>query len=240
MLESALLILITFLAALVGTISGFGISSLMIPVVLLFYPLPTVLLFVGIIHLFGDVWKIIFFRRGADWKLIAAFGIPGVLLSYLGASIFLTVSPELLKRILGGFLILYTLYLFLKRHWRIPRKGATAVAGGALSGFFAGIFGIGGAVRGAFLAAYNLPKETYIFTAGLIALFIDVTRITRYLTGGAGLGGFPARLLIVLVPVSLLGAYLAKRAVDRVPQKYFRLVIAVFLGLLGLKFIIFP
>ena len=51
----------------------------------------------------------------------------------------------------------------------MPQTNATALTGGALYGMSAGIFfGVGGAVRGAFLVTYDLPKEVYIFTAGAI------------------------------------------------------------------------
>ena len=142
--QTVLLATFTFLAAIVGTVSGFGISTIMIPVMTLFYPLSTVLLFVAIIHFCGDIWKIVFFKKGANWKLIAVFGIPGIIMSYLGASITLTVSSIFLKKLLGIFLMLYVVYLFMKQKWKIPRTNISSIAGGSLSGFFAGIFGVGG------------------------------------------------------------------------------------------------
>jgi uncharacterized membrane protein YfcA len=238
--QSILLALFTFIAATFGTISGFGISTIMIPVLSLFYPLSTTLLFVAIIHLCGDIWKIIFFKRGANWKLILGFGIPGIILSYLGASITLSVSPIFLKRLLGAFLLIYMIYLFIKKRWSIAKTNATSIVGGSLSGFFAGIFGVGGAIRGAFLSAYDLPKEMYIYTAGMIAFFVDISRITKYLTGGMRLENHLLWLLILLVPLSFLGAYLAKKIVNSVPQNLFRLVVACLLGVVGLKFLLFP
>ncbi|MBN3041143.1 MAG: sulfite exporter TauE/SafE family protein [Candidatus Omnitrophica bacterium] len=238
--QAVILSIFTFLAAIIGTISGFGISTIMIPVMTLFYPLPTVLLFVAIIHLCGDIWKIILFKKGANWKLIAAFGIPGIIMSYLGASITLTIPAVSLKKLLGIFLILYVVYLFMKQKWKIPKTNISSVIGGSLSGFFAGIFGVGGAIRGAFLSAYDLPKETYIYSAGMIAFFIDISRITKYLTGGMTLNKYLLILLLFLVPLSFIGAFTAKKIVNFIPQKSFRLVIAVLLGFIGLKFLIYP
>ena len=238
-IQTVLLIVFTFIAAVVGTLSGFGISTIMIPVLSLFYPLSTTLLFVALIHLCGDIWKIIFFKKGADWKIVAGFGIPGVVMSYMGASFSLSLPAVSLKRLLGGFLLAYVGYLFTKQKWRIRRTNITAVLGGSLSGFFAGIFGVGGAVRGAFLSAYDLPKETYLFTAGLIAFFVDVVRIGKYMTGGVLLDKYLTLSLLFLIPVSFGGAYLAKRIVHGVPQQYFRVLIAGLLGAVGLKFLLF-
>jgi hypothetical protein len=238
MAELILLCLLTLAASGIGTATGFGTSTVMIPVMVLFVPPPIALLFVGIIHLCGDIWKILLFKGGFDWKLILGFGIPGIAASYLGASLALEVGALPLKRILGAFLILYVAFLFVKRKWALPRTGSTAVSGGLLSGLFAGFFGVGGAVRGAFLAAYNLPKEVYIFTSGLIALFIDLTRVSRYIWGGTRLELDLLVALLVSIPVSFAGAYIAKRLLNHVPQRFFRIVVGVFLALVGMKLLI--
>ena len=210
----------------------------MIPVMALFVPPAIALLFVGIIHLCGDIWKVLLFKRGFDWSLILGFGLSGIVASFLGASLSLQAQAFPLKRILGAFLILYVAFLFLKREWALPKTQGTAICGGVLSGLSAGFFGVGGAVRGAFLTAFNLPKEVYIFTSGLIALFIDVTRVSRYIWGGTRLEQDLLNALILSIPVSFLGAYVAKRFLTRVPQKSFRIFVGVFLALVGAKLLI--
>ncbi|OEU84127.1 MAG: hypothetical protein BA865_07795 [Desulfobacterales bacterium S5133MH4] len=238
MTQVILLCLLTLVASGIGTATGFGTSTVMIPIMVLFVPLPIALLFVGIIHLCGDIWKILLFRQGLDWKLIFGFGISGIVASFLGASFSLHVQALSLKRILGAFLILYVVYLFLKSEWALPKTHGTAVCGGLLSGLFAGLFGVGGSVRGAFLMAFNLPKDVYIFTSGLIALFIDVTRVSRYIWGGTRLQQDVLLALILSIPVSFVGAYFAKRFLDRVPQQFFRIFVGVFLALVGAKLLI--
>jgi uncharacterized protein len=233
--------LLVFFASAVGTFSGFGTSTIMVPVMLLFFPLPVTLLFVGIIHWFGDIWKMILFRTAIrKWPLILWFAIPGIGASYIGAAMSLSVAEEILTRILGGFLLAYVLFILFKREWKLPEHNLTAGAGGLASGFAAGIFGVGGAIRGAFLSAFNLPKGVYIFTSGAMALVIDSTRIAGYLAGGARLEGLFLWGLLLFVPVSLLGAWTASRFVNRVPQKRFRLFIAVFLAAVALRFLLLP
>lgn len=234
-----LLILFTLIASLIGTITGFGLSTIMIPGMLLFYPLPMTLLFVGIIHLFGDIWKVILFRKGINWKIVIWFGIPGILLSYIGASLSLQVPETFLKRSLGIFLLLYVLYLYKNPEWQLSNTKFTSLLGGSLSGFFAGVFGVGGAIRSVFLSIYNLPKEMFIFTSGMIALFIDITRVSKYmLVGNHLLNKEYTLLLIILIPVSLIGAWIAKKIVHRIPQHLFRPVLSIMLGIIALKFII--
>lgn len=240
-IELLALALLVFVASSIGTFSGFGTSTIMVPVMLLFFPLPVTLLFVGIIHWFGDLWKMMLFRTGIrKWQLILWFAVPGVAASYLGATMSLTVDEALLTRILGGFLLAYVLFIVFKSEWKLPEHKLTAGVGGLASGFAAGIFGVGGAIRGAFLAAFNLPRDVYLFTSGAMALVIDTTRIAGYFAGGAILEGLFLWGMVIFVPVSLIGAWTASRFVKRVPQERFRLYIAAFLAAVALRFLLFP
>ena len=179
-MDILLIALLTLIASAVGTVTGFGTSTIMVPVMVSFYPLPQTLLLVGIIHWFGDIWKMLLFRRGARWRLILLFGVPGIAMSVVGGLVVFQAPEEILARVLGAFLLAYVALILVKGRFRLPETTATALLGGALYGLTAGIFGVGGAVRGAFLAAYDLPKEVYIFTAGAIGLVVDTGRLLAY------------------------------------------------------------
>lgn len=231
---------LTFVAAAIGTITGFGTSTIMIPVLVIFFPPVEAIFLVAIIHWFGNIWKVTLFRSGFNLRLLVLFGIVGLVTSYLGAYISLGANEEVLLRVLGAFLAGYALFVAFQSKFKIPAGNAMAIFGGGLSGFFAGMFGVGGAIRGAFLSAFDLPKAVFIATAGAIGLLVDSTRIITYFTGGATL---PRELwygLILFIPVSFLGAQIAKKVVDRIPKNKFRIVIAVFLFVVGAKLVLFP
>jgi hypothetical protein len=229
---------LTFVASIIGTMSGFGLSTIMVPVLLLFLPLPQTLLFVGIIHLFGDVWKMLLFREGIRWKLILSFGIPGAIASFFGARLIFSVPEAVLSRLLGIVLIAYAGYLLAHRSFKIREQPAVSAGVGVSSGFLAGIFGVGGAVRAMFLSAFDLPKAVYIATSGAIASVIDLTRLATYLAGGATLTLVQWQFLPLFVIVSFFGAQAAQKIVLHVPQKQFRMVVAAFLLLVGLRFLV--
>lgn len=234
----ALIAALTIVAGGVGTLTGFGTSTIMVPVLLMFYSLPETLLLVGIIHWFGDIWKILLFKRGIRWALWLSFGVTGVLYSLWGATLSVTAPEELMSRVLGGFLILYVGFLFWKSSFKLPATTGIAGIGGAASGFLAGIFGVGGAVRSAFLAAFDLKKAVYIATSGAIAIVIDTVRIGTYLHGGARLEPILLWGMIAFIPASLIGAGVAKKVVERIPQRKFRFVVAAFLLLAGLRLLV--
>lgn len=232
--------LLTLAAATIGTITGFGTSTLMIPVLAMFFPPVEAIFLVAIIHWFGDVWKIALFRKGFNLRLLLLFGVVGLATSYLGASISLGANEQILLRLLGAFFAGYAFFLVFQSKFKIPAKNLAALSGGALSGFFAGMFGVGGAIRSMFLSAFDLPKAVYIATAGAIGLLVDSTRIITYFTGGATL---PEELwygLFVFIPISFLGAQFAKKIVYRIPQDQFRRVVVLFLLAVGIKLLFWP
>ena len=108
--------------------------------------------------------------------------------------------------------------------------------GGAISGFLAGLIGTGGALRGAFLSAFNLSKEKYIATAAAIALAVDLTRLPVYL----GEGFLDSRyywFIPTLIVIALAGSFVGKQIVTQLPQAIFRKVVLLALLLVGAYFV---
>ena len=239
-MEIFLISLLTLIASFVGTISGFGLSTVMLPVIVLYFPLPIALLFVGIIHAFSDLWKIILFKHAFDKKIILMFGIPGIIASLIGAKIVLTTPQTILLQFFGLILIAYVLIITFNSRFRLPHTPFYSGLGGVTSGFLAGVFGMGGAARSVFLTAFNFPKDVYIFATGAIGLIIDSGRLFAYYFGGVKLEEQLVYGLIIFIPVSFIGAEIAKKFVDKVPQKLFRNVVALFLFLVGIKLLVFP
>jgi hypothetical protein len=232
---------LVFIATAIGTLTGFGSSTVMVPFVVLLFPLPVALLFVGILHWFNDLWKIILFRKRIKWRLLLSFAIPGIIFSFIGAHIALNYEAEILKQILGFLLISYFVYIFINPKFKLSHTTSTAVIGGSLSGVMAGVFGVGGAVRGMFLSAFKFKKHMYLFTSGTIALFIDSSRIIAYINGGTMLKGYLLWGMLLFIPISFLSAEFAKSyLVDNIPEKSFRKVVAIFFALVGAKLMLFP
>jgi len=240
-MEILFLTILTFLSGILGTITGFGISTIMVPVVLLFLPFPETLLLVGVIHWFGDIWKMYFFKHGFDVKLLLSFAIPGIFLAYVGATMALSLPEVFLSRFVGVILLSYVLYLFFKPEFKLKDNFLTASLGGAGSGFLGGISGVGGgALRAVVLTAFNLEKSNYIFISGLTGFAIDASRITTYFLGGTRINENLTLGFLLFIPASFFGAWVAKKVVNKIPQARFRTIISIFLLIIGLKFLIFP
>lgn len=232
---NVLFFIAAFLAEVIGTIAGFGSSTLFLPLALFFVDFKTALILVAFFHISGNLGRISFFRQGLDKKLLLIFGIPSVLVTIIGALLVNYTPQELLKLILGMFLMVFSLTSIFKPNFTFKPSTKNAVIGGSISGFFAGLLGTGGAIRGAFLAAFNLPKKMHIATAAAIALAVDATRIPIYF----GSGFLEPQLyayLPVLFMIAIAGAYTGKKIVDTIPQKAFRKIVLAAVALISLKF----
>ncbi|MFZ5933196.1 MAG: sulfite exporter TauE/SafE family protein [Patescibacteria group bacterium] len=193
-------------AEIIGTIVGFGSSTILLPLSLFFFDFRTALVLVALFHIFGNLGRIGFFKSGLDKGIIFKFGIPSVALTLVGASLVSFTPQELLKGILGIFLVLYSLMVFWKEDFAVRPTLTNSVLGGGLSGFLAGLIGTGGALRGTFLTGFGLPKEKYIATSAAIALAVDVTRIPIYFSQGFLNRAYYFSIPILLV-IALVGAF---------------------------------
>ena len=225
-----------FVSEVIGTIAGFGSSTIFLPLALLFFDFKTALVLVAFFHIVGNIGRISFFRKGLDRGLLVKFGIPSVVLTLIGALLVSYIPQNILKGVLGVFLIVYSAYSLWRENFHLNASTTTAFVGGGLSGFLAGLIGTGGALRGAFLTGFGLPKEKYIATAAAIALAVDLTRIPVYLREGF-LQSQYYWYLPVLLAIALAGSFTGKQIVKRFPQKVFRKIVLIAILFVGIKFL---
>lgn len=230
-----LFVLTAFLAEVAGTLAGFGSSTLALPIALFIFDFRTALVLVAFLHIFGNFGRIGWFKHGLDRRLILFFGVPSVAASFAGALLIPSISQATLKGLLGLFLVAYAGLSLWRDTLRVPPSNTNAVTGGILSGFLAGLIGTGGALRGAFLTAFDLKKEKYIATAAAIALAVDLARIPVYLSQGfLSTEHYPT--VAALFVIAIAGSWAGRKIVDRIPQEAFRKIVLSSLLLIGAYF----
>jgi uncharacterized membrane protein YfcA len=241
MIVSIILIaILSFVANVVGTVSGFGVGTILTPILLFFLPFTQTILLVCILHWFHDIGKLFFFHRGIDWKLFLYFGIPSIIAGFVGA---LLVTPEqstVLSSLLGLFLVISVGMLFYVPEFVLPYTWLNGLIGGLLSGFFAGIFGIRGAVRSLFLSVFDLRKAIFLGTTSIIGLLLDSVRLITYFFRGLSVPAYLYWAMIVFIPVSFFGTFVGQIIVKKIPQERFRMVVLIFLLFVGIRLLLTP
>ncbi len=106
--------------------------------------------------------------------------------------------------------------------------------GGMISGFFGGLSGHQGALRSAFLINSGLSKESFIATSIVIALTVDLVRMSVYASNYA-ISGISVHLPILIVAVlsAFAGAVGGRILLKKITYNNIRNLVAVFLILIG-------
>ncbi len=225
-----LFFLVAFLSIVIGTVAGFGTSTIFLPLALLFVDFKTALVLVAITHLAANSGATTFFRQGLDKRLILLFGVPSIFITIIGAYMVVYVPQDLLIILLGIFLLVFSILFLIRPDFKVPTSDTNTMIGGALSGFLQGLLGIGGPLRGAFLISYDLDKFTYIATLAAIAVIIDLTRIPIYLTNNL-LEPQYYYYIPILVILGIFGSFIGKRIVLIIPQKIFKKIVLIAIGI---------
>jgi len=163
-----------FLAAALTLMTGFGLGTILTPVFLLFYDVKIAILIVAVVHLLNNLLKFSLFSRHLNIEILKRFGILTITGAFIGAFLQGRMNSDTVKVLLGISLI----FLGLKEasgfgeKVRLPKK--IDFIGGFLSGLLGGLVGNQGAIRSAYLLNYNIPKETFIATATIIASIVDI------------------------------------------------------------------
>ena len=133
MLEDILFFIVAFLSEVIGAIAGFGSSTIFLPLALFFVDFETALILVAISHLFGNLGRINFFKHGIDKKIIATFGIPSILFSFLGASI-VGILLKTFSRLSWDISDNNICFILVRPSLKIPTNRNIIITGGGISG----------------------------------------------------------------------------------------------------------
>lgn len=235
-LTDIIFFIIGFLSEVVGTIAGFGSSTIFLPMSSYFVDFKTALALVAIFHLFGNISRLAFFRQGLDKRVLLLFGVPSFAFSLIGATFVGDLSQTVLKLILGLFLISICIAFLVRPKLAFPANTKSLVIGGGASGFIVGLIGTGGALRAAFLTGLKIDKTKYIATAAVIALGTDATRIPSYVSHGF----LPEQyyyFIPILVIIAVGGSLVGRKIVNRINQEKFKKMVLIAVILASIKFI---
>jgi uncharacterized membrane protein YfcA len=236
-ITALLFFLLAYSTETIGTVSGFGSSVFFVPLAGLLFDFQTTLALTGILHIFSTSAQVILFRKSINWRLMLLIGIPSVLMVVLGAWLNNKINLKYAELTMGIFLILFSLIFLIKKQLAVQPTRFNAISGGSVAGFLAGLIGTGGAIRGATLAAFALPKATFVATSAGIDFAVDVSRSIVYVSNGYLRAEYYWYLPVMFV-LAYAGAWTGKKILDKIPQQIFRIIVLLLILAVGLLMLI--
>lgn len=251
------LLLISLAALTASTLtlfSGFGLGTLLMPVVAIFFPVEVAIAITAIVHLANNLFKVILLGRYANLNVLIRFGLPAVISAFAGALALKALSgmPPVLEysflarqiqifpvKLIVGLLILGFVCLELS-----PGFSALALdrkylpVGGLVSGFFGGLSGHQGAFRSMFLIKSGLDKNMFVATGVMLAVMVDMSRLLIYgwhITGRQQ--GQDWTLITAATLSAFIGAYFGKKMLHKLTIKSVQNVVSGLLVIISLGLI---
>jgi uncharacterized membrane protein YfcA len=240
-----------FGASLLTFFSGFGLGTILTPVMIIFFPAQEAIALTGIVHLLNNVFKLVLVGKQTDKQIVGRFGIPAIIGSFLGAYLLIYLSQNLfhynyqlmgktmevtfIKLLVASLMILFALFEILPWLKSLQFSSKYLTIGGFISGFFGGLSGNQGALRSAFLLRYGLTKEVYIATGVVIACMIDLTRLSMYFTASVSFDYWENdKLLIIAVLSAFAGAFLGNKLLKKVTLNFIQTLASIMIISLAL------
>ena len=180
--EYLILALLSFFAGGLTLFTGFGLSTILLPVFVIFFPVAIAVPSTAIVHFINNFYKLFIYFKQINTRILIRFGLPALLASIAGAFLLQKLSSnERNLEILLGILIILISFMEMFPAIRNLKIGIKwAPLGGVISGFFGGLSGHQGLFRSAFLVKSGLSKNSFIAAGVGIAVLVDITRLSVY------------------------------------------------------------
>ena len=234
------IILLAFVSVFAGataSVVGFGIGSLLTPLVAWHYGTDLAVAAVALPHLSGSVirgWRL---RQHIDRDILLRFGVLSALGGLVGALAFARFAPETLSRVLGALLLLTAVAGLTDwaRKWK-PAGGTVWILG-LLSGFFGGVVGNQGGLRAAALSRFDAAPLAFVATSTAVGIMVDLVRTPIYLSRTMHVFATLIPAVAIMLAGVIAGTLLGERVLFGLSPERFRRVVSIAVGILGLWFL---
>jgi uncharacterized membrane protein YfcA len=230
----SLVVVCAIAAGAIASMSGFGIGSLLTPLLALHVGTKTAVAAVSIPHLVGTAMRFWRLRKSLDRGLFWRFGLTSGAGGLAGALLNVRASNPELTLVLGALLVVAGAAHMtgIAQRWRL--HGSVAWIAGGLSGLFGGLVGNQGGIRSAAMLGFDLPKERFVATATAIALVVDAARMPVYVVVERGQVAAIWPLVLLATVAVAAGTIAGERLLVWLPERRFKQTVGAIVLLLGI------
>ena len=231
--DDAVVFLVAILSGATASIAGFGIGSLLTPLLAIRFGTETAVAAVAIPHAFATAFRYVRLRRAVAWDVVRSFGLLSAVGGLAGALLYTRLTSRTLTVILGLLLIATAISALIGPTGRMSLPKGLVGAMGVASGFFGGIAGNQGGLRAAAMMSFALPAAAFVATSTAIGLMVDAARMPIYVwRAGEALMPLAKPIAIATVGV-LIGTVAGEKLLLGLSPVQFRRVVSILIGLLG-------
>ncbi len=220
-----------FFGTFIGVVTGTAGGLMVLAFLALVFP-PAILVPVHTFVQLGASSSIaIIMRQYILRATVLPFLVGAAIGAALGAQIFVTLPEAILQGIIGAFILLLAWIPKLARMGR--EKGRFAVLGFAAT--FIGMFvSATGTLIAPFVANASPDRRNHAATMGALMCGSHISKIIAFGALGVGVWIY-APLIVAMIGACALASWAGGKALNRIPEKLFRVVFQILLTLLALR-----
>jgi uncharacterized membrane protein YfcA len=231
---------VAFVAGGIASIAGFGISSLLTPLVASQYGMKTAVTAIAVPHAIATVLRFWRLRGHVDRRVLSSFGIINAAGSLVGALLHGWIDSPVLAMVLGLLLVFAGLVGVLGYADRLRLGREAAWVAGGLSGAFGGLVGNQGGIRSAAMLGLGVQGAAFVATATAIGIMVDAVRMPVYVVTEHHrmFQAWPVMFAGTIGVVA--GTLVGERLLRKIPEKIFRKTVSAILLVIGAYLLVFP
>jgi uncharacterized membrane protein YfcA len=220
------------LGATISGLTGFGFALVIVPVMLLIFAPPAVVVLTGLLAIASGIPILARDRSKIRSRIVSPLLLPALLGSMIGVRILNGVDTRLIK--LAAGLVVVTFAVLVARGFVIP--GIRSRLAPLVAGFTSGLLGSSVGMTGPPVVLFLTDRmpEPRVFRASITAYFtaangFGIVLVTR--TGAVGMREFG--IAGALLPIALAGRHLGQLLHERVDAEHFRRITLALLIVTG-------
>jgi uncharacterized membrane protein YfcA len=225
---------VAVLSGATASVVGFGIGSMLTPLLAARYGMQAAVALVAVPHAVATALRCWRLRASIDRDVLIRFGALSAVGGLGGALLYSRLGSATLSRTVGALLLLTAIAQLTRLAARWHPRGMMVGALGLASGFFGGVAGNQGGLRAAALSSFALTPLAFVATSTATGLLVDVARMPVYLWRA---GDTIAQLWIPVAIASvgvLAGTIVGERILLGMPRETYARILAIAIGALGI------
>ena len=232
MVEVAVLVFSTVAGAL-AAVTGFGIGSLLTPLLALELDTRLAVAATSVPHVVGTALRFWLLSGRVDRRVFWSFGLTSAAGGLAGALLHGWAGNRWLTLLFAGLLLFAAVSEWIGLAGRMRFTGHVAWVAGAASGLLGGLVGNQGGLRSAALLGFGLSKQRFVATATAVGLVVDAARMPIYLAAQSREMATVWGTIAIATAGVVLGTLAGSRVLARIPDRWFHRLLALVLAALG-------
>lgn len=233
-----------FIAILITYCIGFGLGTILLPVMCFYYPPLEALFLSAILHGFQSAIKTLINFKYIPWRQVIWFSACAIPCSFLGSYCILYITQwsykihfniysvgfytTPIRFVIACSMLVFSILELLKPKRHVAEKPIVFMSSGALSGFFGGLTGHQGVLRSMFTSKQFNTIYSLVAFNGLVSLCIDATRLLNYFKGTIAISTAPLHIT-VLLGIALLATFTGQHFLKHIKLNLINRLIFIFI-----------